>query len=99
MIFRAPFFQVLTDQSLFEQLVGSLSNKFGNLSSASLGNPLFDENFYLVIPLGLCPLNGFYFKRTDILEKIDLSSRNYTPPNPFGPFYFSAGHYDFEGSF
>lgn len=100
MIFRAPLFQVVTNNTLFELLEKTLwSNYSSFVASVSLQNPVFDDDFYLEVHLKLCPHNGISFNRTEILMELDLSARRYKPPKIFGPYYFSALPYDFSGVF
>lgn len=98
MIFRAPYFQDVTNHSLFEKLSLSVWNNFSShLGSMSLQNRSFDGDQYLIVELKLCPPNDGYFNRTEILEYLDLSIRRYKAPPIFGPYYFIAYEYDFPG--
>lgn len=98
MVFRAPFFQDVKNDSVFESLKESVWKQFGSkLGSISLENPFFDSNSYLLVKLKLCPSTGSYFNRSQILIELDLSSQNYIPPIFFGPYYFNASSYPFPG--
>ncbi|XP_020276101.1 probable leucine-rich repeat receptor-like protein kinase At5g49770 [Asparagus officinalis] len=99
MIFRAPYFQVVTDHLVFEQLEETVWNTYGShVASVSLQDPHFNGDSYLEVLLKLCPLNGAYFNRTEILMELDLSNRHYKAPKIFGPYYFSALPYNFPGT-
>jgi len=99
MVFRAPFFQDVADNSVFQSLLDNVWKKYGPaLGSVSIQNPFFDGNSYLQVELKLCPSTGIYFNRSEILIELDLSSQNYVPPEIFGPYYFNASSYPFPGA-
>lgn len=99
MVFRAPFFQDVTNVSVFELLKESVWKRFGSsLGSVSLQNPFFNSYSYLLVELKLCPSSGSHFNRSQILIELDLSSQNYNPPAIFGPYYFNASSYPFPGA-
>ncbi|KAK4487885.1 hypothetical protein RD792_003623 [Penstemon davidsonii] len=97
--FRAPSFRDLSNATLFHSLEISLWQKLGlSPGSVSVQSPFFNVDDYLQLQLGLFPSNGNYFNRLEV-QRIGnlLSSQAYKPPREFGPYYFIAAPYIFEG--
>ncbi|KAF4354441.1 hypothetical protein F8388_018401, partial [Cannabis sativa] len=98
--FRGPSFRQLTDDNKFHELEMSLWTKLGlNPGSVSLQNPFFNVDDYLQIQLDLFPSTGEFFNRSEIQRiGFQLSNQTYKPPHEFGPYYFIAAPYTFQGS-
>lgn len=99
--FRAPSFRELSNATLFQSLETSLWQKLGLTNgSVSLQNLAFNADDHLEMDLALFPPNGInYFNRSEIQRLgFYLSNQTYKPPPIFGPFYFIASSYDFEGN-
>nr|CAD1828917.1 unnamed protein product [Ananas comosus var. bracteatus] len=62
----------------------------------TLENPFFNNDGYLEVKLIICPSDGQYFNRSEILDCFDFNSQDYVPPNMFGPYYFYANSYSFQ---
>ena len=99
--FRAPSFRALSNVTLFHSLEMSLWKKLDlTPGSVFIQNPFFNVDDYLQLQLALFPPEEKYFSRSDIQRiGFDLSNQTYKPPKEFGPFYFIASPYDFEGNF
>lgn len=99
MVFRAPNFRGVTNSTLFQQLETSLWTKLGlSPGSVYLENPFFNSDEYLEVQVKLFPSPGMYFNRLEVLRiGFDLSNQTYKPPNIFGPYYFIASPYSFQG--
>jgi hypothetical protein len=99
MFFRAPFFRDITNSSLFQSLEMSLWTKLGlTPGSVYLQDPFFNSDSYLQVQLKLFPSGDMYFNRSEVLRiGFDLSNQTYKPPHEFGPFYFIASPYPFNG--
>ncbi|CAI0446942.1 unnamed protein product [Linum tenue] len=99
--FRGPSFRDLTNVNTFHALEMSLWVKLGlTPGSVSLQNPIFNSDDYLQIQLALFPpaFSGKYFNRSEIQRiGFDLSNQTYKPPHEFGPYYFIASPYPFQG--
>lgn len=98
--FRAPSFRELTNVNIFHSLEMSLWVKLGlTPGSVSLQNPLFNNDDYLQVQLELFPSTGKFFNRSEILRiGFELSNQTYKPPPEFGPYYFIASPYVFQGN-
>ncbi|PON65000.1 Serine/threonine protein kinase [Trema orientale] len=98
--FRGPSFRELSDVTLFHELEMSLWVKIGlTPGSVSLQNPFFNIDDYLQVQLGLFPSTGQFFNRSEIQRiGFELSNQTYKPPKIFGPYYFIAAPYTFQGS-
>ncbi|XP_020086515.1 probable leucine-rich repeat receptor-like protein kinase At5g49770 isoform X2 [Ananas comosus] len=97
MIFRAPSFGIVTNSSI-QLLEKNLSAKLECAPNGfTLENCFFNNDGYLEVKLIICPSDGKYFNRSEILDcfKI-LSSQDFVPPDIFGPYYFTASIYLFE---
>lgn len=100
MYFRGPNFRELSNVNIFHSLEMSLWVKLGlTPGSVFLQNPFFNVDDYLQIQLALFPPSGKYFNRSEV-QKIGfyLSNQTYKPPPEFGPYYFIASPYPFEGN-
>ncbi|XP_078160318.1 leucine-rich repeat protein kinase family protein isoform X2 [Carex rostrata] len=100
LFFRAPFFRDITNSSLFQSLEMSLWTKLGlTPGSVYLQDPFFNSDSYLQVQLKLFPSGGMFFNRTEVLRLgFDFSNQTYKPPHEFGPYYFIASPYPFNGS-
>ncbi|KAJ9693520.1 hypothetical protein PVL29_009464 [Vitis rotundifolia] len=97
--FRGPTFRDLSDLNIFHSLESSLWMKL-NLTPGSvfLENPFFNIDDYLQIQLALFPPTGKSFNRSEVLRiGFSLSNQTYKPPAEFGPYYFIASPYHFQG--
>ncbi|XP_010653092.1 leucine-rich repeat receptor protein kinase HPCA1 [Vitis vinifera] len=97
--FRGPTFRDLSDLNKFHSLESSLWTKL-NLTPGSvfLQNPFFNIDDYLQIQLALFPPTGKYFNRSEVQRiGFSLSNQTYKPPEEFGPYYFIASPYHFQG--
>lgn len=99
MYFRAPFFRDVTNSSLFQSLEMSLWTKLDlTPGSVFLQDPFFNGDSYLQVQVKLFPSGGNYFNRSEIMRiGFDLSNQTYKPPHMFGPYYFIASPYPFQG--
>ncbi|OAY71353.1 putative leucine-rich repeat receptor-like protein kinase [Ananas comosus] len=96
MIFRAPSFGIITNSSI-QLLEKNLSAKLECAPNGfTLENPFFNNDGYLEVKLIICPSDGQYFNRSEILDCFDFNSQDYVPPNMFGPYYFYANLYSFQ---
>lgn len=98
--FRGPTFRDLSDLNKFHSLESSLWTKL-NLTPGSvfLQNPFFNIDDYLQIQLALFPPTGKYFNRSEVQRiGFSLSNQTYKPPEEFGPYYFIASPYHFQGN-
>ncbi|XP_020086516.1 probable leucine-rich repeat receptor-like protein kinase At5g49770 [Ananas comosus] len=96
MIFRAPSFGIITNSSI-QLLEKNLSAKLECAPNGfTLENPFFNNDGYLEVKLIICPSDGQYFNRSEILDCFDFNSQDYVPPNMFGPYYFYANSYSFQ---
>lgn len=88
--FRGPSIRDLSNDTLFQLLKYSLSNKL-NLSIASvvIQKPVFESDDYLHIQLQLFPPFGKYFNRSEILRIASaLSYQTFLLSPDLGSFYF-----------
>lgn len=101
MVFRAPFFRDVTNDTIYQSLETSLWTKLDlSNGSVSVQNPSFNDDGYLEVQLKLFPSPDIYFNRTEILRiGFDLSNQTYKPPLMFGPYYFIATPYPFPGDY
>jgi hypothetical protein len=97
--FRGPRFRELSNDTMFHSLEMSLWVKLGlTPGSVSLQNPFFNVNDYLQVQLSLFPATGKYFNRSEVQRiGFDMTNQTYKPPPEFGPYYFIASPYVFEG--
>lgn len=97
--FRGPTFRELSNVTVFHELEMSLWVNLGlDPGSVSLQNPFFNINDYLQIQLALFPSTGEFFNRSEIQRiGFELSNQTYKPPHIFGPYYFIAAPYTFQG--
>jgi len=97
--FRAPFFKE-TNANLFQQLEKSLwTNLDLAPNSVFIDDPFFNTDDYLQVPVAFFPAEGKYFNRSEIARMgFDLSNQTFKPPRVFGPYYFSALPYAFQGN-
>lgn len=86
--------------NLFQELEKSLGTILDLApGSVFIDNPFFDTNDYLQVPVALFPAKGKYFNRSEILRMgFDLSNQTFKPPGQFGPYYFLASPYAFQGN-
>lgn len=98
--FRGPSIRDLSNDTLFQLLKYSLSNKL-NLSIASvvIQKPVFESDDYLHIQLQLFPPFGKYFNRSEILRIASaLSYQTFLLSPDLGSFYFiPLDQYNFLG--
>ncbi|KAJ0975549.1 hypothetical protein J5N97_017514 [Dioscorea zingiberensis] len=99
MVFRAPNFRDVTNSTLFQQLETSLWTKLSlSPGMVFLENPFFNSDDYLQVQVKLFSSQGMYFNRSEVLRiGFDLSNQTFKPPNIFGPYYFIASPYPFQG--
>jgi hypothetical protein len=99
LFFRAPFFRDITNSSLFQALEMSLWTKLVlSPGLVYLQDPFFNSDSYLQVQLKLFPSGDMYFNRSEVLRiGFDLSNQTYKPPHEFGPYYFIASPYPFNG--
>ncbi|XP_058110827.1 leucine-rich repeat receptor protein kinase HPCA1-like [Magnolia sinica] len=99
MYFRAPLFRDLSNTTTFQSLEMSLWAALGlSPGSVSLQNLFFNTDQYLQVHLELFPSTGKYFNRSEILRiGFDLTNQTFKPPFEFGPYYFIASPYAFQG--
>lgn len=100
MYFRGPSFRELSNVTVFHSLEMSLWVKLGlTPGSVFLQNPFFNIDDYLQIQVALFPSGEKSFNRSEV-QKIgfELSNQTYKPPKEFGPYYFIASPYAFQGN-
>ncbi|XP_077239205.1 leucine-rich repeat receptor protein kinase HPCA1-like isoform X2 [Tasmannia lanceolata] len=97
--FRAPLFSDLSNSTIFQLLEMRLWTVLGlTPGSVSLQNPFFNNDDYLQVQLKLFPSAGKSFNRTEIQRiGFDLTNQTFKPPHEFGPYYFIASPYSFQG--
>lgn len=97
MVFRAPSFGDLTNNTVFQSLERSLWEKLDlTPGSVSIQNLMLNNDSYIQLQLKLFPSDGTYFNRTEIVRiGFDLSNHTYKPPHGFGPYYFIGSPYPF----
>lgn len=97
--FRGPSFRELSNDNTFHSLEMSLWVKLDlTPGSVSLQNPFFNIDDYLQVQLELFPPTGKYFNRSEVVRiGFSLSNQTYKPPPEFGPYYFIASPYTFQG--
>lgn len=99
MVFRAPSFSDLTNDTLFEQLETKLwTNLNLTRDSVYISNIHFNSDNYIELNLALFPSSGAFFNRSEIIRiGSALSLQTFKPPDVFGPYYFLAFPYSFSG--
>lgn len=101
MNFRAPSFSDISNATNFQSLELSLWTKLGlPPGSVFLDNIRFNDDAYLVVDVALFPPTGKFFNRSEVVFVGNaFSNQVYKPPHVFGPYYFIASPYIFEGTF
>lgn len=100
MHFRAPSFSDISNATNFQSLALDLWTKLLlTPGSVFLDNIGFSDDAYLVVDVALFPPTGKYFNRSKVMFLGNaFSSQVYKPPHIFGPYYFIAYPYIFEGT-
>lgn len=100
MYFRGPFFRELSNATVFHSLEMSLWVKLGlTPGSVFLQNPFFNIDDYLQVQVALFPSGEESFNRSEVQRiGFELSNQTYKPPKEFGPYYFIASPYAFQGN-
>jgi hypothetical protein len=94
LVFRAPFFSDASNH--ITDLEANLINRLKTCSTPnnlSIQNYYFDANTYFWVQINICPTGQNYFNRSVILNCFDLNNQDYSPPNLYGPYYFTASPY------
>nr|XP_043620329.1 leucine-rich repeat receptor protein kinase HPCA1-like [Erigeron canadensis] len=97
MIFRAPSFGGLSNDTLWHSLESSLSTKLGlPTGSVALQNPFFNVDDNLQLNVQFFPSKSKHFTRPEVQNMgFSLSNQTYKPPAEFGPYFFIAFPYSF----
>ncbi|KAF7127894.1 hypothetical protein RHSIM_Rhsim11G0113500 [Rhododendron simsii] len=100
LIFRAPSFSNLRNNSIYTSLEKSLMTCFNNaefpVDSVSISNPSKNTDNYLLISIEVFPYGQERFNRTEISRiAFALNSKNFTPPITYGTFSFQANPYNY----
>ncbi|KAF7126859.1 hypothetical protein RHSIM_Rhsim11G0113700 [Rhododendron simsii] len=100
LIFRAPSFSNLRNNSIYTSLENSLTTCFNNaeypVDSVSIRNPSKNTDNYLSISIEVFPYGQERFNRTGISRiAFALNRKIFTPPITYGTFSFQANPYNY----
>ncbi|KAI8531944.1 hypothetical protein RHMOL_Rhmol11G0175100 [Rhododendron molle] len=104
LIFRAPTFSNLRNNTIYTSLEKSLMKCFNNtdllpVDSVSISNPSKNTDNYLLIRIEFFPYGQDHFNRTGISGiAFVFSNHTFKSPSPYGPYSFRAYDYFDEGN-